>query len=151
MDTAWIQVFVLTMSECIAPEGKTVCQPQEFQMDFASAEACELAKEQFTQLKAQMDNVIVDSRRTRCAASAREEQVYASLDELMTTVEPEASFSEPREAPEKTADFTQKAHKERLESLPTCEDAGNRRPCKMGEIILESNTEQRAEVWRRDN
>ena len=154
MDTGWIQVFVLTMSECIAPPGKTVCQQQEFQLEFATAEACELAREQFVALKSEMDNVIVNRDRTRCAASAREQVVYASLDDVTAAIRPETAWQAPRpqsEAAEKVADFTEKAHKERLESLPTCDDSGGRRPCKIGEIILEESTEQQAEVWRREN
>ena len=34
MDTAWIQVFVLTLSECVAPAGKAVCQEREFDLQF---------------------------------------------------------------------------------------------------------------------
>ena len=156
MDTAWIQVFVLTMSECIAPSGKTVCQQQEFQLEFATAEACEIGREQLVALKSQMDNVIVDRNRTRCTASVREQQVFASVDDAMLTIEPTATMNPavaaatPR-APEKAADSSQKAHKERLDSLPTCEDARGRRPCKIGEIILEPTTEQSADVWRRGN
>ena len=41
MDTAWIQVFVLTLSECVAPTGKTVCQPQETQYVFYDRRDCE--------------------------------------------------------------------------------------------------------------
>ncbi len=153
MDTAWIQVFVLTMSECIAPSGKTVCQQQEFQLEFATAQACELAREQLVSLKSQMDNVIVDRNRTRCAASVREQQVFASVDDAMLTIEPgtAATAAAPR-APETAADGgSQTAHRERLDSLPTCEDARGQRPCKIGEIILEPTSEQSAEVWRRSN
>ena len=154
MDTGWIQVFVLTMSECIAPPGKTVCQQQEFQLEFATAEACELAREQFVALKSEMDNVIVNRDRTRCAASAREHTVYESLDEVTAAIRPETTWQAPpgrSETAEKAADFTEKAHKERLESLPTCDDSSGRRPCKIGEIILEESNEQQAEVWRREN
>jgi len=154
MDTGWIQVFVLTMSECIAPPGKTVCQQQEFQLEFASAEACEVARQQFVALKSEMDNVIVNRDRTRCAVSAREFEVYESLEEVTAAMQPETTWQPPQaesDSAEKVADFTQKAHKERLESLPTCEDARGRRPCKIGEIILEDTTEQQAEVWRRQN
>ena len=154
MDTGWIQVFVLTMSECIAPPGKTVCQQQEFQLEFATAEACEVAREQFVALKSEMDNVIVNRDRTRCAASAREQQVFSSLEEVNAAIRPDTAWQAPQgssETAEKVADFTEKAHKERLESLPTCEDARGRRPCKVGQIILEDTSEQQAEVWRREN
>jgi hypothetical protein len=40
MDTAWIQVFVLTLSECVAPAGKTVCQEQSFELQFLTEADC---------------------------------------------------------------------------------------------------------------
>lgn len=151
MDTAWIQVFVLTISECVAPSGKTVCQQQEYQLEFASAAACEVAREQFIMLKSRSDNVIVDQERTRCATNVRQGNVFASLEEARSQlgIEDKAAAAAPRRQAEKVADFSQKAHKERLESLPTCEDARGRTPCKIGEIIVEGETQQQAEVWRR--
>ena len=38
MDTAWIPIFILTFAECVAPAGKTVCQEQEFQLQFLTAQ-----------------------------------------------------------------------------------------------------------------
>jgi hypothetical protein len=149
MDTAWIQVFVLTISECVAPTGKTVCQQQEYQLEFASAAACEVAREQFIALKSMSDNVIVDQERTRCAVNVRQGNVYATLEEARTALGIVDTVPAPQRG-EKVADFTEKAHKERLESLPTCEEARGRRPCKIGEIIVEGESEQSAEVWRRN-
>lgn len=150
MDTAWIQVFVLTMSECVAPSGKTVCQQQEYQLEFASEAACQTARDELIRLKSSMDNVIVDRGRTRCASSVRQGQVFGSLEEAKSAIESgPAQPAEPQTA-EKVADFTEKAHKERLESLPTCEEARGRAPCKVGMIIIEGESEQSAEVWRRD-
>ena len=45
MDTAWIQVFVLTMSECVAPAGKTVCQEQDVELQFLTQADCQAATE----------------------------------------------------------------------------------------------------------
>ena len=50
MDTAWIQVFVLTLAECIAPAGKTVCQEREFDLQFLTRADCEYALEQLVSL-----------------------------------------------------------------------------------------------------
>lgn len=150
MDTAWIQVFILTISECVAPSGKTVCQQQEYQLDFASAQACEMAREQLVLLKTQNQNTIIDRERTRCSSSVRKHTVFASVEEANDALGiAEESAASPQPAA-KTADFSQKAHKERLASLPTCEEARGRAPCKIGEIIIEGDTEQRAEVWRRE-
>ena len=71
MDTAWVQVFVLTLAECVAPAGKTVCQEQQLDLAFASERDCEVALEAFLTLKDASPNVIVDRSKSRCAPSAR--------------------------------------------------------------------------------
>ncbi len=152
MDTAWIQVFVLTMSECVAPAGKTVCQQQEYQLTFATAESCEMAREQFVTLKSQSDNIIVDRARTRCSTSTIESTVYASGDEAAAaTSGPDATVAAVTAAPApRNEDFTETAHRERLANLRTCEETSGLAPCKIGEIIIEGETVQQGEVWRRD-
>lgn len=150
MDTAWIQVFVLTMSECVAPSGKTVCQQQEYQLEFATQEACETARQELITLKSQNRNIIVDQGRTRCASATIEGTVFASLDEAKAAIDSGPALSDSPDAAAKVADFTEKAHKERLASLPTCEESRGRAPCKIGEIIVEGETQQRAEVWHRE-
>ncbi len=150
METAWIQVFVLMMSECIAPSGKTVCQQQEYTIEFASKAACELAREQMVTLKELTSNIIVDRERTRCIASAKETQVYASVEDASSALQAQGDWAPPETAA-KVDNPAEKAHKERLASLPTCEDARGRAPCKIGEIIIEGDTQQSAEVWRRQN
>lgn len=150
METAWIQVFVLMMSECIAPSGKTVCQQQEYNIEFASKAACELAREQMVSLKELTSNIIVNRERTRCIASAKETQVYASVEDASSALQTQGDWAPPATAA-KVDNPAEKAHKERLASLPTCEDARGRAPCKIGEIIVEGETQQSAEVWRRQN
>ena len=78
MDTAWIQVFVLTLAECVAPAGKTVCQEREFELHFLTRADCEFALQQLVSLKQSADHVIVDADKSRCAVSAREGKVFAS-------------------------------------------------------------------------
>ena len=82
MDTAWIQVFVLTIAECVAPAGKTVCQEQELEMLFLNENDCKVALQQLVSLKSASDNVIVDAGHSRCAPSAREREVFPNLDEV---------------------------------------------------------------------
>lgn len=149
MDVAWIQVFLLTMSECIAPSGKTVCQQQEYQLEFANQSACEVAREQFIALKSQSDYVIVDTDRTRCTVSTREQTVYASQEEANEALAIPADVPVAQSAA-KVASSTGTAHRERLDSMPTCEDSRGSRPCKVGEIIVEGETEQSADVWRQN-
>ena len=80
MDTAWIQVFVLTLAECVAPAGKTVCQERQFELQFLTRADCEFALQQLVSLKQSADNVIVDAGKSRCVVSAREGRVFASVD-----------------------------------------------------------------------
>lgn len=147
MNEAWIQIFILTMSECVAPSGKTVCQQQEYQLEFANESACEVAREQFVALKALTDNIIVDTGRTQCKAATREQTVYSSQEEASDALAIPADIPV-AESAAKVADSTRTAHQERLDSLSSCEDARGARPCKVGEIIMEADTEQRADVWR---
>jgi hypothetical protein len=60
MDTAWIQVFVLTLSECVAPAGKTVCQEQSFELQFLTEADCNYALQQLVSLKQESESVIID-------------------------------------------------------------------------------------------
>ncbi len=150
MDTGWIQVFVLTLAECVAPAGKTVCQEQQFELQFLTRADCEYALEQLVVLKDASDTVIVDRSRSRCVASAVERDVYASFDDInWDGQDPAAVQPAPRDAA--AVDETSAAHKERLESLKTCEESGGVAPCKIGEIIIEeAQSPESVEVWRRD-
>ena len=147
MDTAWIQVFVLTVAECVAPAGKTICQEREFEMQFVDRATCELAMERIIWLADGASDVIINEEATRCEASAVERPVYSSLEEVRETVGQSYAWHAPGGSTP-GQDFTQKAHKERLDSLPTCEEAKGVAPCKIGEIIIEKAAEQRAEIWR---
>ena len=50
MDTGWVQVFVLTLAECVAPAGKSVCQQNQFELTFLNRADCEFALEQLIEL-----------------------------------------------------------------------------------------------------
>ena len=52
MDTAWIQVFVLTLSECVAPAGKTICQEQALELQFLTRSGCHLCDDALSVLDA---------------------------------------------------------------------------------------------------
>lgn len=147
METAWIEVFVLTLSECIAPAGKTVCQEREFEMPFVEQAACEMAKEQMFWLADGASDVIINREKTRCTAAAAERPVFATADAVQAD-ENKVMTIEPAQA-SKTDDFTQKAHKDRLASLKSCEEANGVTPCKVGQIIIEGASEDKAQVWRR--
>jgi hypothetical protein len=155
MDTGWIQVFVLTLAECVAPAGKSVCQEQQVQYQFVDREECEAVLEQLVDYSAGAENVIVNEQRSSCLPIAIQQPVFASLDEaneqlpdtkgrgtLNATAGQDGASGEPSQ--------TEAAHRQRLASLPECEDVARRPPCKVGQIIVEAESEQELEVWKRD-
>ena len=154
MDTAFIQVFVLTLTECVAPAGKTVCQERELELQFLTEGDCKAALEQLVQAKDALDNVIVDMGRSGCAPSAREHATFASLDELAAAVEDKTAFREPTADQAPASDTTRAGHLSRLDGLKSCEETKGVAPCKIGEIIIEAASEEPdskpVEVWRRD-
>ena len=147
MDTAWIQVFVLTLSECIAPAGKTVCQEQQLQYQFADRANCEAVLEQLLEYKHNSEQVIVDADKSSCTPTIRQTQVFSSLDaanrELGDTIDWGAL-----PAKEDKPDFTQTEHQERLAEVPACDSVGGVTPCKIGNIIIEGATVKKTEVWK---
>lgn len=150
MDTAWIQVFVLTLAECVAPAGKTVCQERELELQFADQADCAVALEQLIALKTESENVIVNAGRSSCTPSARQQQVFVSLDAINDANEETDGWQAP------TTDKTDPApsrlaHQQRLDGLKSCEDSRGVAPCKVGEIIIEGATPRTVEVWRRDD
>ena len=149
MDTAWIQVFVLTLSECVAPAGKTVCQEQALELEFLTRSGCEAALEQLLTLKEASDSVIVNPDKSMCVAAARERPVFASLDDLQGATSDGSSL---RVLEDRAAEpsATLVAHQERLASLKTCEETRGVTPCKVGEIIMEGASEEATEIWKSD-
>jgi hypothetical protein len=147
MGSAWIKIFVLTLSECIAPPGKTVCQENEFELEFLTRADCETALEQLIVLKDESANVIVNKSRSGCRPSAREQTVYASPDEVSGTLGNADDWLEPAAVTPAENDF-RKSYEERLESLKTCDETQGVTPCRIGEIIIEGATGEPVEVWR---
>ncbi len=80
METVWIQVFILTIAECVAPAGKSVCQEQQFELQFLTRDDCEYAYEQLLTMKDELDNVIIDRSRSGCATSASKTAAWESID-----------------------------------------------------------------------
>lgn len=149
MDTAWIQVFVLTLSECVAPAGKTVCQEQSFELQFLTQADCEFALQQLVSLKQESDSVIIDPSRASCAPTARQQAVFASLDAIEEANRDTDNWKSP-EIGDAGSGVALASHRERLASLPECGAEGVEVPCKMGEIIIEGAEGEPVEVWRRD-
>lgn len=147
MDTAWIQIFVLTLSECVAPAGKTVCQEQQFELEFLTRNDCEVALNELVELKSASDSVIVNRARSGCAPTARERDAYATLEDITAALGGSPGWRTPDPALQGPDDL-RAAHEARLDKLKTCEEAGGVAPCKIGEIIIEAATGDPVDVWR---
>ena len=149
MDPAWIQVFVLTLAECVAPVGKTVCQEREFDLQFLTRADCEYALDQLVSLKEGSPSVIVYKDESSCAPSARKADVFASVEAIRSVADDKSSWRDP--AVVESISASNESHQERLADLPNCENADGMEPCKMGGIIIEGATQgDSVEVWRRD-
>jgi hypothetical protein len=149
MTTAWIQVFILTFAECVAPAGKTVCQEQQFELQFLSREECEYALQQLISTKDQSDHVIVNRQKSTCVATAVETEVYASLDAINVAHQDTADWRAPAKSDVRRTRAI-KDHRERLDILMPCEETSNIAPCKIGDIIVEDATGNSVEVWKSD-
>jgi len=148
VDTAWIQVFVLSFVECVAPVGKSVCQQQQFELEFLTRRDCEYAMQQMIDVKDQLDYVIVDRALTRCAAVAREAETYTDADAIQTASGTDPVITSAGVNDRRTVVNT--AHNERLQQLKSCEETNGSAPCTIGDIIVEEATGDSVEVWRRD-
>ena len=150
MDTAWIQVFVLTLAECVAPAGKTVCQEREFDLQFLTRADCEVALEQLVSLKEESSSVIVDRSKSSCVPSARQTGIYPDLGSVSSASADTDGWKDPVQEDE-AASPTRVSHQQRLDDLPDCDAADGKLPCKMGGVIVEAETKgEPVEVWRRD-
>jgi len=150
MDTGWIQVFVLVLTECVAPAGKSVCQEQELRYEFFDRGDCEVVLEQLLVLKDSSENIIVNKDKSACLPTAHKQQVYRSLDDANKALADTEGWGQIPVA-KKALDFTQEAHLERLAGVPDCGKVDGVAPCKIGEIIIEGASEKKTEVWRQDH
>lgn len=153
MDTAWIQVFVLSLSECAAPAGKTVCQEQEVHYQFLDRAECEEVLQQLVAHKDRAENVIVHQDQSRCMPTVRETTTYTSVREANENL---PGLEDWGTVPEEAADaedgaVMSEAHQARLEDLPACDNEYSVTPCKVGQIIVESDGSEPVPVWQRDN
>ena len=149
MDTAWIQVFVLTLSECVAPAGKTVCQEQSLELQFLTQADCEYALQQLVSLKQESETVIIDPAKASCTPTARQQQVFASLDAIQEANRDTENWKAP-EIKDTGPGVTLASHQERLARLPECGGEGVEAPCKVGEIIVEAGDGEPVDVWRQN-
>ena len=149
MDAAWIQVFVLTLSECVAPAGKSVCQEQAFELQFLTQADCEYALQQLVSLKQESEMVIIDPAKASCVPTARRQQVFASLAAIEDANRDSANWQSP-DIEDSGASLELASHQERLARLHECGDKGAVAPCKVGEIIVEGSDGEPVDVWRQN-
>jgi len=147
MDAAWIKVVVLTLAECVAPEGKTVCQEQEVQYYLYDDAECQKVLEQLIDYRDGFDNVIVNKEGSSCLPATKNLRVVASepaTDQYSTNGK---ALGVNSDQPKKK-DFMQEQHDLRLQSLKVCDDEKLVTPCRRGDIIIESVTDNKTEVWK---
>ena len=150
METAWIQVFVLTLTQCIAPAGKMVCQEETVDYHFTNEDDCARALVMMVDLAARAENILVDRSQSNCAPAAKESVVYADADGAKASLANTEDFIL-IDGAQPPPDFMQAAHSERLDALKSCEETNGVAPCKIGEIILEASADEPPpEIWRRE-
>ena len=149
MDVSWIQIFILTFAECVAPAGKTVCQEQQFELQFLTKADCEYALQQMVSMKDEAEHVIVNRQKSGCAPSAAETSTYESREAIQEANEDTADWRVPEDSGVRRS-AVNKSHSERLADLMSCEETGNVVPCKVGDIIIEDATGDSVEVWKRE-
>ncbi len=148
METAWIQVFVLTLTQCIAPAGKMVCQEETVEYYFASENDCARALVQMVDLAARADNILVDRQKSDCKPGVKETRVFASGDDARSSISAgdNVVLIDNKMPP---PDFMQSSHNERLKDLKACDETDGVAPCKIGDIIIEAAAEtSKTQVWR---
>ena len=149
METVWIQIFILTFAECVAPAGKTVCQEQQFELQFLNMGDCEYALEQLIAMKDEAEHVIVNHKKSACTSSAVESNAFASLESINEAYKDTAGWRVPG-AGDTRRSVVNKDHSERLDALKSCEETAGAAPCRIGEIIVEDATKDSVEVWKSD-
>ncbi len=148
MNIAWIKVVVLTLAECVAPEGKTVCQEQQVEYYFFDEVECQKVLEQLMDYRDGFENVIVNKEDSSCLPAAKDLQVFASRSAADDYFAEMGGLGVLSDEPAKK-DFMRERHDLRLESLHVCDDDKLVTPCRRGDIIIESMTGNKMEVWQR--
>ncbi len=149
MEAVWIKVFVLTLAECVAPAGKSVCQEQQFELHLLNREDCEYALEQMIAMKSDADNVIVNRQKSGCAPSALQIDSFLSLDALNEANSGTSGWQELSEIAARRSTVNQD-HSDRLVGLKSCEQTDGVAPCKIGDIIVEAEAGDNVELWKQD-
>lgn len=137
METAWIQVFILTFVECVAPAGKTVCQQQQFELQFLTRPDCEYALQLLLARRDVEDDVIVDRTSSKCTPSAVERDTYDTADAVRKAHSDTAGWKTPGTADSAThpSDNESGGHRKRLQELKSCAETNGAAPCRTGSTL----------------
>ena len=111
MESAWIKVFVLSLTQCMAPAGKMVCQMETVQYQFVAEDDCNRALAQMIDVAAGAENVIVSRDNSHCRAAAIESEVFSGVDEANAYFAGTEGWGV-LTGDEEPADFTQSAHQD---------------------------------------
>ncbi len=149
MEPSWIQIFILTFAECVAPAGKTVCQEQQFELQFVNKADCEYALQQLIAMKDEAEHVIINRQKSGCAPAAIEIDSYPTL-EAINAATIDTYGRRLTNAADARRVVEDNEHTERLADLQSCEDTGGTAPCKIGDIIVEEAIGDSVEVWTQD-
>lgn len=148
METVWIQVFVLTLTQCIAPAGKMICQEEAIEYQFLNESDCNHALVQMVNVASGADNVIVNKESSHCRPAAVESMAFTSVDEANAKFGNAEGWRVLNDE-NQPDDFMQSAHQDRLKNLHECEEVAGVPPCKIGQIIVEAATDgPKPEIWQ---
>ena len=148
METVWIQVFVLTLTQCIAPAGKMICQEEAVEYQFLNPDDCQHALVQMINVASAADNVIVNQDSSHCRPAATQSTAFASVDEAKANLGNAEGWRVLNDE-NQAADFTQSAHQDRLKNLHECADVARVAPCKIGQIIIEASADSaKPDIWQ---
>ena len=103
--------------------------------------------QELLQLKDSSEQVIVNTDKSGCAPTLRQNQVFQSLDAASKELGDAVNWEVLPEA-QNGPDFTQTAHAERLAIVPSCDSVAGVAPCKIGEIIIEGATVKKTKLWK---
>jgi len=149
METAWIKVFVMSLTQCIAPAGKIICQEETVEYQFANEADCTRALVQMMDMASHVDNVLIDRQKSDCRPAVTESSVYANDAEAKSSLGAATDVLIANDETPRT-DYLQTAHDERLQNTKTCEETSGVAPCRIGSIIVEPAAEAaQSDVWKR--
>lgn len=82
----YIAIYVLTMSYCLAPKGKTACERQKDVYEFATALHCVRVRNELVMLYDEYyGNVILYPEQSKCEAKAQLAVTTLDEDEALAT------------------------------------------------------------------